>query len=45
MQASALFIDAFSSDDKLHIVRDMIQNRNLLDVDRFYVRVDGTETC
>jgi hypothetical protein len=39
------FIDACSSDDSLHIVKDMLQRQRMMDVDRFFVGRDDTETC
>jgi hypothetical protein len=45
LQCTTAFIDACASDDTLATVRDMIQKRNIIDVDGFYVGSDGTETC
>ena len=39
------FIDACTTDDTLHIVKDMLQRRRWMDVDRFFVGQDDTETC
>jgi ankyrin repeat protein len=44
-QRKALFIDACSSDDKLFIVKDILQKQNCMDVDRFFLGPDDTETC
>lgn len=45
LQCTTAFIDACTSDDTLTIVKDMVQKRNIIDVDGFYVGSDGTETC
>jgi hypothetical protein len=45
LQCTTAFIDACTSDDTLAIVKDMVQKRNIIDVDGFYVGSDGTETC
>ncbi len=39
------FIDACTSDDKLPIVKDILQKQKKMDVDRFFVGPDDTETC
>ena len=39
------FIDACTSDDTLHIVKDILQKQNKMDVDRFFIGPDATETC
>lgn len=40
------FIDACSSDNKLEIVKDMLlKQEHSIDVDRFFIAGDGTETC
>lgn len=44
-QISTAFIDACASDENLHVVKDLVQNRNTIDVDGFYIGSDGTETC
>lgn len=44
-QISTTFIDACASDENIHVVKDLVQNRNTIDVDGFYVGSDGTETC
>ncbi len=45
MELGLRFIDACSSDDKLPIVKDILQKQNCMDVDRFFVGPDDTETC
>lgn len=45
LQLGQRFIDACSSDDKLPIVKDILQKQNCMDVDRFFVGPDETETC
>jgi len=44
MEMGLRFIDACSSDDKLPIVKDILQ-KQCMDVDRFFVGPDDTETC
>jgi ankyrin repeat protein len=39
------FIDACSSDDKLSIVKEILQTEKRMDVDRFFIGPDETETC
>lgn len=39
------FIDACSSDDSFETVRHMVQGRQIMDVDGFYVGPDGSESC
>jgi hypothetical protein len=39
------FIDACTSDERLHIVKDILQVQRRMDVDRFFVGPDDTETC
>ncbi|KAL9185669.1 hypothetical protein ACHAXT_003446 [Thalassiosira profunda] len=39
------FIDACSSDSKIHIVKEILQKQRKMDVDRFFVGPDDTETC
>lgn len=39
------FIDACTSDDKLHIVKEILQKQKKMDVDRFFIGPDDTETC
>ena len=39
------FIDACTSDDKLPIVKDILQKQKKMDVDRFFIGPDDTETC
>lgn len=45
LQVSRTFIDACASDETLSTVKDLVQNRNIVDVDGFYTTSDGTETC
>ena len=45
LQVSTTFIDACTSDGTLSIVKDLVQKRNVIDVDGFYAGSDGTETC
>ena len=44
-QLSTTFIDACCSDETLHIVREMLQEQETIDVEGFYVGSDGTKTC
>lgn len=39
------FIDACTSDDKLHIVKEILQKQKKMDIDRFFIGPDDTETC
>jgi hypothetical protein len=39
------FIDACTSDDRLDVVKDILQVQRRMDVDRFFVGPDDTETC
>ncbi|KAL3823133.1 hypothetical protein ACHAXA_006463 [Cyclostephanos tholiformis] len=39
------FIDACTSDERLYIVKDILQVQRMMDVDRFFVGPDDTETC
>jgi hypothetical protein len=39
------FIDACTSDDKLPIVKEILQKQKNMDVDRFFIGPDDTETC
>ena len=39
------FIDACTSDTKLGIVKDILQKQKKMDVDRFFIGPDDTETC
>eukprot|EP00804_Cyclotella_cryptica_P023099 CCRYP_000336-RB/>CCRYP_000336-RB protein AED:0.38 eAED:0.38 QI:99/1/1/1/1/1/5/527/856 len=45
LQLGVRFIDACSSDDKLSIVKEILQKENCMDVDRFFLGPDDTETC
>lgn len=45
MQLGLRFIDACSSDGTLPIVKNILQKQNCMDVDRFFVGPDDTETC
>ncbi|KAL7521521.1 hypothetical protein ACHAWX_006191 [Stephanocyclus meneghinianus] len=45
IQLGVRFIDACSSDDKLSIVKNILQKENCMDVDRFFLGPDDTETC
>ena len=45
MELGIRFIDACSSDDKIDIVKDILQKQKKMDVDRFFVGPDETETC
>ena len=44
-QVSSTFIDACCSDEMLHIVKDIVQVREIIDVEGMYCGSDGTETC
>lgn len=39
------FIDACTDDRKLNIVKEILQKQKLMDVDRFFIGPDDTETC
>lgn len=45
LQLGQRFIDACSSDDKLEIVKDILLKQKCMDVDKFFVGPDDTETC
>ena len=45
LQISRQFIDACTSDETLSIVKDLVQKRNIVDVDAFYAGSDGATTC
>ena len=45
MELGIRFIDACTSDDKIDIVKDILQNQKKMDVDRFFIGQDETETC
>ncbi|KAL7461313.1 hypothetical protein ACHAXS_001739, partial [Conticribra weissflogii] len=45
IQLGIRFLDACSSDVKLPIVKDLLQKRKTIDVDRFFLGPDDTETC
>jgi len=44
-EISRVFLESCSSDHSLSIVQDMLRVQKSVDVDGFYVGVDGTETC
>merc|ERR1719162_1311419 len=45
MDIGIRFIDACTSDNKLSIVKDILQKQKIMDVDRFFIGPDDTETC
>ena len=45
LEVGQRFIDACTSDDRLDVVKDILQRRRIMDVDRFFVGPDDTETC
>jgi hypothetical protein len=45
MELGIRFIGACSSDDNIDIVKDILQKQKKMDVDRFFVGPDETETC
>jgi len=45
LELGVRFIDACTSDSKIDIVKDILQKQKMMDVDRFFVGPDDTETC
>ena len=45
LEVGQRFIEACTSDDRLDVVKDILQRRRIMDVDRFFVGPDDTETC
>mmetsp|Transcript_31734 Transcript_31734/g.66753 ORF Transcript_31734/g.66753 Transcript_31734/m.66753 type:complete len:946 (-) Transcript_31734:48-2885(-) len=45
LELGVRFIDACTSDNKLHIVKEILQKQKMMDVDKFFIGPDDTETC
>lgn len=45
LELGVRFIDACTSDSTLHIVKEILQKHKMMDVDKFFIGPDGTETC
>ncbi|EJK68077.1 hypothetical protein THAOC_10785 [Thalassiosira oceanica] len=45
LEVGQRFIEACTSDSSLDVVREILQVRRIMDVDRFFVGPDDTETC
>lgn len=44
-EVARTFIDACCSDDRMDVVKSLVQERAVIDASGFYVGSDGTETC